>query len=196
MSAEASLSDPIGRFESWYEEACARSASPETVALATADPRGNPSVRMVYFKGIREEGFSFFTNYESRKGRELARNPRAAMTFYWPELRRQVRIEGACRRLSPEASRAYFATRARESQLSAHASRQSEVMPSDGALEARILELEEHFGDQPIPCPENWGGYALIPEKIEFWSGRPFRRHERRLFEKTAEGWVSRTLYP
>ncbi len=168
---------------------------PEAMALATADADGRPSVRFVLLKGIDERGVEFFTNYESRKGRELIANPRAALAVLWKPLQRQVRLEGAVEVLEPEESDAYFATRSRGSQLGAWASRQSDVIPDREWLEARLAEVDaEHPAD--VPRPPHWGGFRLLPSAIEFWEGRPNRLHDRELFTRQESGWGSVRLSP
>ena len=171
---------PLQRVLAWYEEAVAAGVvEPEIMALATADPDGRPSVRMVLLKGIDERGIRFFTNYESRKGRELAANPRAALLFYWRELGRQVRIEGGVSRVERAESEAYAHSRPRASQLSALASPQSRPVRSREWLEERVAELaREYEGGEP-PLGDDWGGYRLAPEAWEFWQHRPNRLHDR-----------------
>ncbi len=191
------MSDPLEQFSHWYEHAVAAGLpEPEAMALATATPEGVPSVRFVLLKGIDERGVEFFTNYESRKGRELAANPRAALVILWKPLQRQVRLEGPVEVLTDEESDAYFATRSRGSQLGAWASRQSEVIPGREWLEARLASFDAQYAD-PVPRPEYWGGYRLVPEFIEFWEGRPNRLHDREAFTRGADGaWHSRRLSP
>jgi pyridoxamine 5'-phosphate oxidase len=166
------------------------------MALATSTPDGIPSVRFVLLKGIDERGVEFFTNYESRKGRELTANPRAALAVLWKPLQRQVRLEGAVEVLTAEESDAYFATRARQSQLGAWASRQSEVIPDRDWLESRLAELETSY-PETVPRPPHWGGFRLLPDAIEFWEGRPNRLHDREAFTRGADGaWHARRLSP
>jgi pyridoxamine 5'-phosphate oxidase len=190
------LTDPIDQLRLWYAEAEAHSPGADVVALATASADAKASVRMVNFKGWRGDCLSFFTNYESRKGRDLAANPRAAMLFYWPALKRQVQVEGECVRMSESDSRAYFATRDREAQLSAHMSHQSRELESFELMERRIHALRERFRDDEIPCPPYWGGYLLRPARIEFRIGREHRRHWRWEFVRTVSGWQNRKLFP
>ena len=169
---------------------------PEAMALATATPDGVPSVRFVLLKGIDERGVEFYTNYESRKGRELAANPAAALAVLWKPLQRQVRLEGVVEVLTPEESDEYFATRSRGSQLGAWASRQSEVIPDREWLEARLASLETSYPSE-VPRPPHWGGYRLVPSVIEFWEGRPNRLHDREAFTRGLDGaWHSRRLSP
>jgi pyridoxamine 5'-phosphate oxidase len=182
--------DPIEQFRSWFTE-----AGTDIVALATATAAGAPSARMVLVKGADEGGFTFFTNYESRKGRELAENPRAVLLFHWPQLGRQVRIEGVVERVSPVESDEYFATRPRGGQLAAWASRQSEPIESREALDERFAELaREYPGD--VPRPPHWGGYRLVPEIYEFWQHRDDRLHDRLRYSRAGRGWVAERLSP
>lgn len=189
--------DPLDLFRRWYA-AAERSgiAHPEAMALGTATPDGVPAVRMVLLKGVDERGFTFFTNYESRKGLELRDNPRAALTFYWAVLERQVRVEGTVSRLTEEESSAYFRSRPRGSRIGAWASRQSDVLETREVLERRVREYEARFPDGEVPLPPFWGGYRVAPAHIEFWQGRVNRLHDRLLFERTATGWTSARLYP
>ncbi|MCS7085510.1 MAG: pyridoxamine 5'-phosphate oxidase [Bacteroidia bacterium] len=171
--------DPVKLFLLWMKEAVESEAEePTAVHLATVDARGRPSGRMVLLKGVENGGFVFYTNYESRKARELAQNPYAALTFFWPELERQVRIEGKVRRTSREESVKYFESRPRESRLAAHASPQSKPIADRAWLEKAYNQAEQRFPDH-VPCPENWGGFVLIPERFEFWQGRENRMHDR-----------------
>jgi pyridoxamine 5'-phosphate oxidase len=188
--------DPLARFGEWYEHAVAAGVlEPEAMALATATPDGAPSVRFVLLKGIDERGVSFYTNYESRKGRELAGNPRAALAVLWKPLHRQVRLEGSVERLSAEESDAYFGTRGRGSRLGAWASAQSTEIPDRAALEARRDEADARFPGE-VPRPGYWGGYLLRPDVIEFWEGRPDRLHDREELRREDGEWRSRRLSP
>jgi pyridoxamine 5'-phosphate oxidase len=189
--------DPFALFDAWFAEA--KAAEPndaDAMALATADAVGTPSVRMVLLKGAGPEGFVFYTNDESDKGRELAENPQAALLFHWKSLRRQVRIEGHVERVGDEASDAYFATRSRDSQLGAWASDQSRPLASRALFERRYEEMKQRFDGQVVPRPPHWGGYRLVPRRIEFWTDRPHRLHERRLFTRSDGGWSEGLLYP
>jgi pyridoxamine 5'-phosphate oxidase len=189
--------DPHDLFEEWFAEA--RLAEPElteAVALATADASAMPSVRMVLMKGHDARGFVFYTNRQSRKGGELEANPKAALLFYWKALGRQVRVEGLVEPVSEAEADAYFATRARESQLGAWASDQSRPMENREAFERRYqAEVVRHEGSE-VPRPPHWWGYRVVPERIEFWLERAHRLHERRLFTKTPDGWSEGLLYP
>ena len=191
------MSDPLAQFSAWYEHAVAAGLpEPEAMALATATPDGVPSVRYVLLKGIDTRGVEFFTNYESRKARELTENPRGALAILWKPLQRQVRLEGPVELLSAEESDAYFATRSRGSQLGAWASRQSEAIPDREWLETRLREMDTSY-PETVPRPPHWGGFLLRPEAIEFWEGRPNRLHDREAFTRGADGaWHSRRLSP
>ena len=190
--------DPIAQFRMWLDDA--REAGirlPEAVALATVDAGGRPSVRHVLLRGLDEHGFVFYTNYESRKGRELDGNPRAGMAFYWRELDRQVCVTGTAERISREESEAYFRTRPREARLGAWASRQSEVASSREELDARYREIDARYPGQDVPLPPNWGGYRLAPEAVEFWKGREHRLHDRFRYTRQPDGtWVIERLFP
>lgn len=188
--------DPLRQFDAWFREAAeSGSRVPEAVALATATPTGAPSVRMVLLKEFGERGFVFFSNYESRKGRELQANPRAALLFYWDPLRRQVRIEGEVERLSDEESSAYFQSRPLGARLSAWASRQSEVVESRQALEQAVEELRGHVGEE-LELPPYWGGYLLLPSVFEFWQHREDRLHDRLRYRRDEGAWVRERLAP
>ena len=190
--------DPLALFSRWFEEACEHGAfEPEAVALATSTPQGAPSVRMVLNKGFDERGLVFFTNYGSRKGAELDANPRAALLFHWPELGRQVRIEGAVARVPREETEAYARARSRASQLSALASPQSRPVESREWLERRVAELaSEHEGGE-VPVHEDWGGYRVVPDAWEFWQHRPNRLHDRfRYLPEADGGWRIERLAP
>jgi pyridoxamine 5'-phosphate oxidase len=188
--------DPITQFQSWMAAAVAAGLPrPDAMALATATPDGRPSVRMILLKGCDARGFTFFTNYRSRKGRELAANSHAALVFYWPELERQVRIEGAVTCVSAKESAAYFKTRPLDSRLSAVASPQSEVLNDRRQLQRVVEQISQEFPDGDVPCPEYWGGYRLEPAVIEFWQGRPGRLHDRLRYRR-ADAWILERLAP
>ena len=165
-------------------------------ALATADAAGRPSVRIVLIRRVDARGFAFFTNYESRKGRELTGNPRAALCQHWPTLEEQIRVEGAIELVDAAESDAYFAGRPRDSQLGAWASRQSAELDGRPALEARLEEVEQRFANQAVPRPPFWGGIRIIPERIEFWYGRSGRLHDRLLYSRAGTGWQTTWLFP
>jgi pyridoxamine 5'-phosphate oxidase len=190
--------DPFRQFAAWFDEARAASPiEPNAMALATVGADGRPSLRMVLLKGADVRGFVFYTNYESRKGRELADTPWAALTFFWPEMERQIRIEGRVEPVSAEESDAYFHSRPLGSQLSASASRQSEVIAGREELEQRVAALSAQYHDQEIPRPENWGGFRVIPDAIEFWQGRASRLHDRLRYRLLASGdWQIERLSP
>jgi pyridoxamine 5'-phosphate oxidase len=189
--------DPLETFAAWYREASeAGDPDPDAMTLATATPDGAPSARIVLFKGIEDGAFLFFTNYESRKGRELALNPRASLVFFWHKLRRQVRVEGIVEQVSAEASDAYWRTRPRGSQLSASISPQSEPVSGWAELRAAADRVELQFRDREIPRPANWGGFRVRPEAIELWIGREDRLHERYRYVRTPGGWSVTALAP
>jgi pyridoxamine 5'-phosphate oxidase len=188
--------DPLARVRSWLDEAAAAGVrEPEGAALATASPDGHPSVRFVLVRGVDERGLRFFTNYGSRKARELDANPVAALALWWPALQRQIRAEGPVERLGAEESDAYFASRGRGSQLGAYASRQGSVIPGREVLDERLAQLDAEYGDD-VPRPEFWGGYLLRPTAIEFWEGRANRLHDRTHYLREGGGWRSERLSP
>jgi pyridoxamine 5'-phosphate oxidase len=188
--------DPIDQYLVAAKRARQEGIDTSPAALATADRSGHPSVRVVLIRNVDPRGFVFFTNYESRKARELAENPRAALCQHWPTLEEQVRVEGRIERVSDDESDAYFAGRPRESQIGAWASDQSQELESRGVLEARYTEVAARFDGQPVTRPPFWGGFRIAPEVMEFWYARPGRLHERLEYRKAASGWVTRWLHP
>lgn len=194
LDEQAAGDDPLKLFARWFDDVLkAGLLEPNAMALATTGPDGQPAARMVLLKGFDERGFTFYSNYRSRKGRELDANPRAALLFWWPPLERQVRIEGRVEKTSPAESDAYFAQRPRLSQLAAAVSPQSEPIGSRLELERAVFELERKYFGQPIPRPEHWGGYRLRPRRIEFWQGGENRVHDRLLYELEPDGSWKRT---
>jgi pyridoxamine 5'-phosphate oxidase len=189
--------DPFRQFSAWFAEAQAAGVPfPDTMALATASVEGRPSVRMVLLKGADERGFGFYTNRDSRKGRELAGNPYAALVVYWQGLGRQVRAEGRVEPVGFDESAAYWRTRPRASQLSAWASAQSEPVAGRGELEAAVAELADDFAGEDVPLPPHWGGYRVVPEAIELWEHRADRLHDRVLYTRDGDGWRMQRLAP
>ncbi|MCI0351652.1 MAG: pyridoxamine 5'-phosphate oxidase [Acidobacteriales bacterium] len=189
---------PFKQFEKWFQQALVAGLSePNAMTLATATPDGKPSARIVLLKGFDEWGFVFFTNYESRKGRELTENPHAALVFYWIELERQVCINGQVSRVQAEESESYFHSRPVGSQLGAWASRQSQVVSGRAVLEDRLEQLTQEFRNKPIPLPPYWGGFRIAPSALEFWQGRPNRLHDRlRYTLQTGNQWLIERLSP
>lgn len=190
--------DPVDQFDRWFTEAAAEDLpEPNAMTLATATAEGRPSARMVLLKGYDERGFTFFTNYESRKGDELDTNPQVALVFFWPTLHRQIRIEGQAQRLLPEESDDYYAGRSRGSQIGARASQQSAVLPNREVLEQQVAAVDAEFTGQPVPRPDFWGGFRVAPESIEFWQGRTSRLHDRLRYNRLADGaWIIERLSP
>ena len=191
-----SSADPITEFLSAVERARAHQVDTTPVVLATTGPEGRPSARLVLLRGIDQRGFVFFTNYNSRKGRELDANPHAALCIHWPTLDEQIRIEGPVARVSAEESDGYFVARPRGSQLGAWASQQSEVLLSRETLEERYREVERRFEGRAVERPPFWGGYRLAPHRVEFWYGRPDRLHDRVLYVRAGAAWRIERLYP
>jgi pyridoxamine 5'-phosphate oxidase len=191
------MTDPFALFDQWFAEAKASEINdPEAMALATADADACPSVRMVLLKGHGRDGFLFYTNEESAKAEQIAENPRAALLLHWKSLRRQVRVEGTVEPVSDAEADAYFATRGRDSQLGAWASDQSRPLDNRATFEQRFEQMRRRFEGQDVPRPPHWGGYRVIPDRIEFWSDRPYRLHERRLFTRDGDVWTEGLLYP
>jgi pyridoxamine 5'-phosphate oxidase len=198
--------DPFALFAEWFDAAAAREPNdPNAVALATATPDGAPSLRMVLLKGVdgpeaAPRGFLFYTNLDSRKGGEIAANPQVALCFYWKSLRRQVRVEGRALPVGPEEADAYFASRARGSRIGAWASLQSRPLPDRATLQARVAEITARFGagdaDGPVPRPDSWSGFRVVPRRIEFWQERLFRLHDRFVYAAGPGGWRIERLYP
>ena len=190
--------DPLAQFEKWFQEAIkAEIPEPSAMNLATVSENGLPSSRIVLLKGIEGGSFVFYTNYQSRKGNQLDESPVCALTFFWPELERQIRIEGAAKRMSEDASIAYFQSRPRDSQVGAWASPQSTIIANRNILEERVKEIEKRFKGQPVlPKPKQWGGFRVEPHWIEFWQGRQSRLHDRILYSRTDKGWKINRLAP
>lgn len=189
--------DPFALFEAWMAEAVRSEPNdPNAVALATVDDAGAPSVRMVLLKGLDDRGFVFYTNLGSRKGRALARNPRAALCFHWKSQRRQVRVEGDVEAVADEEADAYFATRPREARVGAWASRQSDVLGDRAELTDRLDAYTERFDGAEVPRPPHWGGFRVLPHRVEFWLDQPYRLHDRLEFLRDGAGWARRRLYP
>jgi pyridoxamine 5'-phosphate oxidase len=200
MSDTAPLGEPFARFDALLAEAVAlgstRIPEPTAFSLGTVGEDGQPSVRIVLLKAVDERGFVFYTNFESRKGRELLAHPKAALCFHWQPMERQVRVEGDVTEVTAEEADEYFASRARGSQVGAWASLQSQAIASAGDLEARVAEVERRYAGTSVPRPPHWSGFRIEPNRIEFWHGMPSRLHERNVYVKDGEGWRTLVLYP
>jgi len=197
LSEAHSDPNPMRQFAHWFEQVRHTEADPTAMALATASPDGRPSVRTVLLKGIDDRGYIFYTNYESRKAREMEATRRASLLFFWPSVERQVRIDGIVERISPVESDAYFETRPLDSRLSVYASKQSEAIESRDVLEEAFERVKRTYGDGPVPRPEWWGGYRIVPDEFEFWQGRTSRLHDRLRYVKQPDGsWRRERLAP
>ena len=197
LSEDKVNKNPFDQFALWWDEALrAEIDEVNAMTLATVSERGHPSARIVLLKGYDENGFVFFTNYESRKGTELLANPFASLLFFWKELERQVRISGPCLKVPESESDDYFFSRPEGSRIGAWASPQSQVISSRDVLDQNIISLENRFQGQPVPRPPHWGGYIVKPEEMEFWQGRPSRLHDRILYGRAATGWKINRLAP
>lgn len=198
LDPESVLQDPISQFTKWFEEAItAKVPEPNAMNLATVNENGRPASRIVLLKGVENYKFVFYTNYQSRKGKELDQNPACSLTFFWPELERQVRIEGAASRIDEKRSEKYFQSRPRGSQVGAWASPQSSVISDRSLLEERAKQIEAKYkGEEFLPKPNQWGGYEIDPLMMEFWQGRPNRLHDRILYTKDDTGWKINRLAP
>ncbi|WP_224998921.1 pyridoxamine 5'-phosphate oxidase [Cesiribacter sp. SM1] len=198
LDVSDTLPNPVEQFQKWFKEAQdAQVLEPNAMTLSTVSAEGRPVARIVLVKDVDEQGFTFFTNYESRKGKDLEKHPYAALTFYWPELERQVRIEGAVEKVDKAVSEQYFSSRPRGSQIGAWASPQSQEIPNRGILETRQRDFVERFDGGDVPLPGHWGGYAVKPDHIEFWQGRASRLHDRIVYQKQASGsWERKRLAP
>lgn len=197
LDEKSVIKNPFSQFEFWMEQAVeADLLDVNAMSLATADSNGRPDLRVVLLKDFGKDGFTFYTNYKSRKGKEITENKHACLNFFWVELQRQVRITGTLKKVSAAESDAYFATRPRESQLGSWASSQSNVIKNRQVLDDQFLYYFEKFKNKPVPRPPHWGGYALKPVRIEFWQGRENRMHDRVLFEKSSTGWKISRLSP
>ena len=191
------LTDPIAQFQQWFDAALkANVPEPNAMHVSTVAAGGRPDGRIVLLKGVSEAGFVFYTNYESRKGHELGEHPYAALTFFYPELERQIRIQGRVEKVSAEESDAYFASRPRGSQIGAWVSHQSTVIPNREVLEDRQREIKVQFAGQAVTRPPYWGGFRVVPDSLEFWQGRPSRLHDRISYRKEGEEWKIERLSP
>lgn len=197
LTEKDTAQNPIAQFEKWFTDALnAQLYEPNVMTLATVDKAGHPDARIMLLKGFDENGFTFFTNYLSEKGKELKKNPFACVVFFWPELERQVRISGKIDKLDKESSEQYFNARPRGSQIGAIVSPQSQAIENREILEKKVEELDTAYGSRPIPKPAHWGGYLLKPTAIEFWQGRPNRLHDRIKYELNATKWTKKRLAP
>jgi pyridoxamine 5'-phosphate oxidase len=192
------LSNPFKQFEQWMQHALdAKVEEPNAMTIATVDASGAPDARIVLLRGLDKKGFLFFTNYDSRKGLAMRKHKKVCINFFWPELQRQVRIRGTVEKLSPKASKDYFNSRPRESQIGAWASQQSQPLADRSELENKFIAFEKKFAGKAVPRPANWGGYRVIPNHIEFWQGRPSRLHDRIAYDKNRNGkWKASRLNP
>lgn len=189
--------DPVVQFHRWFAEALAAQINePNAMCLSTCTPEGRPAARIVLLKGVEEAAFVFYTNYHSKKGRMVEANPYVALTFFWPELERQVRIEGFAEKTTPEMSDQYFASRPRASQIGAWVSSQSEHIENRQVLEDLLVTTEANFENQEILRPPHWGGYRVVPQLVEFWQGRPSRLHDRVQYTRLADAWKTERLAP
>lgn len=197
LEEESAEKDGVRQFEKWFREAVdAKANDPNAMCLSTATAKGKPASRIVLLRNFSDSGFVFYTNYNSRKGKEIGENPVASLLFFWPELQRQVRVEGILQKQTDTESDEYFASRPRSSQLGAWVSSQSSVIKDRKELDDAFAEAEKKFDGKDVPRPKHWGGFVLVHEKIEFWQGRPNRLHDRLLYSKKEQGWIIERLAP
>ncbi|PRY15662.1 pyridoxamine 5'-phosphate oxidase [Pontibacter ummariensis] len=198
LTEDSVANAPVEQFKVWLQEAItAEVEEPTALVLSTVNAAGRPSARVVLLKDVSKDGFTFFTNYQSRKGRELSQNPFASITFFWPALERQVRIEGTVVKVAPEVSDSYFHSRPKGNQIGAWASPQSQVIPGRQVLEEADRAFTQKFAEMPeVPRPDHWGGFQLQPERVEFWQGRPNRLHDRIVYELEGSNWEIKRLAP